>query len=130
MNCPKCSVPMSAIREQNVEVDRCTGCGGLWFDTFEHEQLRELGGAEGIDSAARQSAATPPTLEVRPCCPRCSIPLFHMVVAGQPHIAYESCGLCHGVYLDAGEFRDFCEETLQEKLREQWSRLRAFVTAA
>ncbi len=40
-----------------------------------------------------------------------------MVVAGQPHIAYESCGFCHGVFFDAGEFKDFREETFGEKLR-------------
>lgn len=43
--------------------------------------------------------------------------MIDMVVAGQPHIAYESCGLCHGVFFDAGEFRDFSGETFDERLR-------------
>lgn len=126
MKCPKCDAPMQPIQHQEVEVDRCTGCGGLWFDAFEHEDLRERGGAEGIDAGSVNPGTA---VQGRPCCPRCSKPMFGMVVAAQPHIAYESCGLCHGAYFDAGEFHDFCEETLEEKLREQWRRLRAAVVA-
>lgn len=127
MKCPKCSAAMASIRQQGVEVDRCSGCGGLWFDAFEHEQLRAIGGAESLDQGAGPAAA--PASDAACRCPRCSAPMFRMVAAGQPHIAYESCGLCHGAYFDAGEFRDFCEETLEETLREQWRRVRAFVTA-
>ena len=50
-------------------------------------------------------------------CPKDQQPLFVMVVAGQPHISYESCGVCHGVFFDAGEFKDFKEETFGERLR-------------
>ena len=51
--------------------------------------------------------------------------MFQMVVAGQPHIAYESCGVCHGVFFDAGEFRDFREETFGERLRATFGLARA-----
>ncbi|MFP7723648.1 zf-TFIIB domain-containing protein [Lysobacter sp. A3-1-A15] len=114
MKCPKCNLQMSALMCEGVEIDRCPGCAGLWFDAFEHEQLKELGGADTLDSApgstpVQQAGATP--------CPRCRQPMIQMVVAGQPHIAYESCGVCHGVFFDAGEFNDFREETFGEKLR-------------
>lgn len=127
MKCPKCSAAMKTVQHEGVEVDRCSGCGGLWFDTFEHEQLRELDGAERVDNRAAQRDGQ--GAHARIDCPRCATPMFRMVAAGQPHIAYESCGLCHGAYFDAGEFRDFCEEMLEEKLREQWRRVRAFVAA-
>lgn len=116
MNCPKCTCAMAPIRHGDVEVDRCTGCHGLWFDAFEHEELKELRGSEQIDVALPAAPpGTAPPGEVK--CPRCSIAMIRMVVAGQAHIAYESCGVCHGVYFDAGEFRDFREETLGERLR-------------
>jgi Zn-finger nucleic acid-binding protein len=116
MNCPKCSSAMAPIRHGEVEIDRCTSCQGLWFDAFEHEELKELRGAEQIDAVVpTATAVAAPPREVE--CPRCSVAMIHMVVAGQPHIAYESCGVCHGVYFDAGEFRDFREETLGERLR-------------
>ena len=47
-------------------------------------------------------------------CPVCDQPMIAMVVAGQPHIAYEACTVCYGIYFDSGEFRDFREETFAE----------------
>jgi Zn-finger nucleic acid-binding protein len=32
--------------------------------------------------------------------------MIRMVDRHQPHIWYESCPVCFGVYMDAGEFRD------------------------
>jgi len=123
MKCPKCDSDFEQIQHDGVEIDRCKGCKGLWFDTFENEELRDLGGSEAIDSGntsgdkGHTSGAAP--------CPRCSVNMINMVVAGQPHIAYESCGVCHGVFFDAGEFRDFREETFGEKLRATFGVARA-----
>lgn len=114
MICPKCAATMQPIQHGGVEVDRCSGCQGLWFDAFEHEELRELAGSDAID-AGPAPTGTQATATVS--CPRCDVAMIRMVVAGQPHIAYESCGVCHGVYFDAGEFRDFREETFGERLR-------------
>ncbi|MFC0678003.1 zf-TFIIB domain-containing protein [Lysobacter korlensis] len=122
MKCPKCDSQMKSLVHQGVEVDRCSGCAGLWFDTFEHEELRELSGSEKIDSPAKRKSAN----QLGPgVCPKDQQPLFRMLVAGQPHIAIESCGLCHGVFFDAGEFSDFKEETFGERLRAVFGRARA-----
>jgi Zn-finger nucleic acid-binding protein len=32
MNCPKGSAAMEIVGFDGIEVDRCTGCLGLWFD--------------------------------------------------------------------------------------------------
>ena len=115
MRCPKCGGEFQAVKLGDVEFDRCSGCRGLWFDAAEHEALRSEPGAEAVDAAAADATAraNPGTK----MCPRCSVKMIDMVVAAQPHIAYESCGVCHGVYFDAGEFGDFREETLGESLR-------------
>jgi len=39
MQCPKCSGEMELVSYDQVEVDRCTSCGGLWFQP---EELRAL----------------------------------------------------------------------------------------
>ena len=122
MKCPKCDSQLNSLVHQDVEVDRCSGCGGLWFDVFEHEELRELSGSEAIDPAPATSVAAGAGSGR---CPRDQQRLFGMVVAGQPHIAYESCGFCHGVFFDAGEFRDFREETFGERLRAVFGLARA-----
>lgn len=122
MKCPKCDSRLDPLVHQDVEIDRCSGCGGLWFDAFEHEALREVSGSEEIDPAAANPVTTGPGSGL---CPRDQQRLFAMVVAGQPHIAYESCGFCHGVFFDAGEFRDFREETFGERFRAVFGLARA-----
>ena len=122
MKCPKCDSELKPIVHENVEIDRCSGCGGLWFDAFEHEELKQLSGSERIDYSPKTAV---PSNTGTGKCPKDQQQLFGMVVAGQPHISYESCGFCHGVFFDAGEFKDFKEETLGERFRAIFGIVRA-----
>ena len=114
MKCPKCGSEFKTVKHGDVEFDRCTGCQGLWFDAAEHEALRAEPGSDAIDAPSGNDYAGKPGTKL---CPRCNVKMIDMVVAAQPHIKYESCGVCHGVYFDAGEFADFREETLDESWR-------------
>ena len=53
-------------------------------------------------------------------CPKCDEPMLRMVDNDQPHIWYESCPVCYGLFFDAGEFRDFKEETVLDFFRDLW----------
>ena len=123
MKCPKCYSEMESVSFRSVEVDRCTGCAGLWFDLLEEEDLKMLSGSEVIDSG---SAATGKNLNKTGNikCPKCSVPMLRMVVDSQPHIWYESCPVCYGTYFDAGEFTDFKTETFMDKIKDIFSRER------
>ena len=116
MQCPKCAAAMAKVTFEGVEVDRCTGCQGLWFDMLEHEDLKALSGSEAIDTGSAE-AGRKHDAQRRITCPVCAQPMIAMVVAGQPHIAYEACTVCYGVYFDAGEFTDFRVETFAESWR-------------
>lgn len=120
MDCPKCGHAMEQVVYSDIEVDRCTLCRGLWFDLMEHEQLRELRGAESIDTGDPAVGAIF-NRDDRISCPRCAGPMIRMVDPQQPHIWYESCGVCHGVFFDAGEFTDYKQRTVGDFFR----RLRA-----
>ncbi|HUG99856.1 MAG TPA: zf-TFIIB domain-containing protein [Gammaproteobacteria bacterium] len=120
MECPKCGHRMEQVVYSDIEVDRCTLCKGLWFDVLEHEELKVIPGAESIDTGDPEVGAIF-NRDDRIRCPRCAGPMIRMVVPDQPHIWYESCGTCHGVYFDAGEFTDFKKHTLGDFFR----RLRA-----
>jgi uncharacterized protein len=39
MHCPKCGQPLQEERYHKIQVDRCTACGGIWFDAGEAESL-------------------------------------------------------------------------------------------
>lgn len=119
MTCPKCQGAMEAVSFEGVQVDRCTGCKGLWFDAFEHEQLKGMPGSESIDTGVGSVA---PAAAGPVDCPKCRVAMIRMVANGQPHIGYESCGVCHGVYFDAGEFADYRDDGLFERVRRALAR--------
>ena len=116
MQCPKCQSSFEQVTTPAGVVDRCTGCRGLWFDMLEHEDLKAISGSEVIDTgSAEQGRRNDAKRRIR--CPVCDQPMISMVVAAQPHIHYEACTVCYGVYFDAGEFTDFRDETFAESFR-------------
>ena len=116
MNCPKCNSVMEKVTYQNIEVDRCTGCQGIWFDLLEHKQLKSMAGSEKIDIG---SARTKPTTEAGNInCPVCQTRMTRLVDVTQPHIQYENCPVCYGIFFDAGEFKDYKAETILDFFRD------------
>ena len=118
MNCPKCNAVMEKVTYEGVEVDRCTGCQGIWFDFREQQQLKKVkGAAAGIDVG--DPAAGRKMNEVGKInCPRDGVLLTRMVDLRQPHLWYEACPHCYGVFFDAGEFKDYSQKTLVESVRD------------
>jgi Zn-finger nucleic acid-binding protein len=49
MKCPKCEHELEVVSFNDIEVDRCTNCMGIWFDHHEQDALKQLQGAENID---------------------------------------------------------------------------------
>ncbi|MBN2497311.1 MAG: zf-TFIIB domain-containing protein [Deltaproteobacteria bacterium] len=39
MHCPKCGLKMHTVKINAIEVDKCFGCGGLFFDDGELEKV-------------------------------------------------------------------------------------------
>ena len=116
VNCPKCKARMEQVVYEGIEVDRCTGCMGIWFDSREHEKLRDVPGSEQIDTGDATVGKKYNAVDDI-ACPRCTSKLVRMVDAGQPHIWYESCAVCGGVFFDAGEYRDWKEYTVLDWLK-------------
>ena len=120
MQCPKCHSETKPVVIAAIEVDRCGGCGGLWFDANEAQKLKMIEGSESIDQ--RKAAPLSKTDHPSPIsCPRCKTRMIQMVDPDQPHIHIEGCTVCYGMFFDAGEFRDYREQTLIERLRDWWA---------
>ena len=122
LTCPKCEAPMEKVEFGRISVDRCPVCDGLWFDGDEHERLKGMTGAESIDVGSDREAAKTHRPPQEMHCPRCNGPMVMVQDAEQPHIEYEMCMEGHGVFFDAGEFRDFKEVTLAESIAGAWRR--------
>lgn len=129
MQCPKCNAVMHVIQYQGISVDRCSRCKGIWFDMLEHEHLKAIEGSESIDIGKAPAAKGRPGAKVKDDripidCPVCKMPLLRMVDREQPHIWYEACATCYGVFFDAGEFRDYKERTVLDFFRDLFAKER------
>lgn len=107
-------LPLPGLEE--AVVHRCVACNGMWFENMAHVQLRD--DAERIDLVEPRPPATDETFDpTAPAaetilCPACDhYPLIHMVDPHQPHLRFESCKFCYGRFYDAGEFRDFADDS-------------------
>lgn len=116
VSCPKCNVAMTPRTVGSVEIDMCPSCHGLWLDRLEKETLlSDPTLARKADAASGKGSGnlTPgPYL-----CPRDKGTLISLGDPRQPHVRYEQCTVCGGVFLDAGELKDLSEVTLRERLR-------------
>lgn len=117
MKCPKCQAEMETVIFEQIEVDRCTHCKGIWFDMLEHEELKQLKGSESIDTGDPEMGSEYNKID-KIECPVCKTGMTRMVDNKQPHIWYESCATCYGLFFDAGEFADFKKYTLADILRD------------
>lgn len=123
IRCPACTSSMEQVTFGGISVERCLHCKGLWFDAREQEKLREVKGAEAIDTGAKtETAGQAPKRSGKRKCPVCHTQMIVMTDPGQPHLQFESCTVCYGAFFDAGEFRDYKEVTLVESVRSLFRR--------
>lgn len=118
MKCPKCFAAMEPITFNEVEVDRCTKCYGLFFDHLEKETLRDMKGADILDIGDDFVGARLNEILDVPC-PKCETNKMQQVLYTDPfEIKFECCLKCKGVYFDAGEFRDYLDDEIYEEFGE------------
>ncbi len=116
IECPKCHAAMRRVRVGEIDIDRCQTCGGVWLDALEKDKLlRRPKDARAADVGASipRHAKTPAVMQ----CPRDKSRMIRMVDKDQPHVSFESCTVCGGAFLDAGELKDLSEVTIGEWVR-------------
>lgn len=101
--CIKCNTAMVPKMVDDVEVDVCPSCHGLWLDRDEIRQLAEKSDESLSDlreEVGKGDAEHPARSTVSPPCPACGGKLT-LAVLGSIYV--EHCGACDGIYLDRGE---------------------------
>ena len=48
MNCPKCDSKMEIVSINEIKVDRCISCKGIWFDEHELSAAKEIKESKSI----------------------------------------------------------------------------------
>lgn len=115
---------MSAITVGDYTVDRCNGCGGLWFDLREHEHIAESKGDVNALDTGDPAVGAKQNQNRDISCPMCHVKMLQLSVPDQLHIKYESCPVCYGAFFDAGEFKDYASHTVGEQISSFFSGFR------
>jgi Zn-finger nucleic acid-binding protein len=93
---------MLVLEYEQVEVDYCEHCRGVWLDRGEIELL--FGDAEACDEfLSLGSPAAVPKGEKRRRCPECGRKMAKESTEGRPPITFDHCPRCGGMWFDQGE---------------------------
>lgn len=100
MRCPKCDLEMSPKSYDGVEVDRCFGCGGIWLDKGEMEQVDNKNIASLVDVVGTTEKSD--VMDgVTAHCPRCDRDMI--ALRGANDVQFDWCDQCEGMFFDRGE---------------------------
>ena len=120
MICPVCKSDMIVVEHDKIELDYCTDCQGVWFDSGELELLLESMGMESshlflssiIDSKEAESS------EKKHKCPVCGQKMKKTTIGQQPEILIDVCQQEDGLWFDGGELGQLLKQ-LTEKSSEK-----------
>ena len=111
MNCPICKESkLLKTLFNNVEVDRCSKCSGLWFEQEELAQAKNNKdkNLSWVDvDLWKESTKFKISSGIR-VCPSCRVPLYE-IRYGDSGVIVDVCNICHGVWLDKAEFKKIIE---------------------
>jgi len=106
MKCPACFNELAEMQVGSVKVDVCEGgCGGIWLDAFELQQVDEEEEEAGARLLAieRDESIVVDLMRKR-ACPRCpDIKLQRHFFSAKRQVEVDQCPNCGGYWLDAGE---------------------------
>jgi hypothetical protein len=96
---------MIVVEYHNIELDYCTGCKGVWFDSGELELLLKSHGLEEATMFLDKILDSPEAIssEKKRKCPICGHKMKKTTIGEQPQILIDVCGGEHGLWFDGGE---------------------------
>ncbi|NQT31645.1 MAG: zf-TFIIB domain-containing protein [Deltaproteobacteria bacterium] len=105
MICPTCKSDMIVVEHNKIELDYCTNCRGVWFDSGELELLLESAGLEGLEPLLANLAGSTEarSAEKKRKCPICLKKMKKIVAGQEPAIILDICRQGDGLWFDGGE---------------------------
>lgn len=96
MDCPRCNVEMAELESEDVSLQRCQECSGVFIDPTDLNRLLlrnllpvldRLGGRENLE-------------EISVTCPECSVDMTVIEGDDKRGLKYEACESCGGIWID------------------------------
>lgn len=129
MDCIRCHQPLTLEQYEEVEIDRCGKCQGVWLDA------KELAKIVGSAIETFPDSLVTKTLEAKfggvpkqeldsvELCPKCSTEMKPINYSYESGIIIDSCPKGHGIWLDLHELEkvQIFKENEDKKLKENRS---------
>ncbi len=113
MQCPVCGDHLIILELDQIEIDYCSSCGGIWLDAGELELLLEdsIKKDELLNSLNREVDADEKKIK----CPICRRKMNKVLVEGSESIIIDKCRRNDGLWFDEGELESVIEKGSLDK---------------
>ena len=101
MKCPVDKSPLIVLELEQVEIDYCSECKGVWLDAGELELL--MGTAPETQHLLASMKKPPRVKEKKRKCPVCAKTMTKVLCGPEQNVLIDKCRLNHGLWLDHGE---------------------------
>ena len=106
--CPVCkNEPMIVLELNEIEIDFCLSCEGIWLDAGELELL--LGSSTETEEFLNSFTTEDQSKEKKLKCPICNKKMEKILIVGDRKVKIDKCKFNHGIWLDSGELEDILE---------------------
>lgn len=112
MICPTCHEVMIVVEQDKIELDHCTKCFGVWFDSGELELMLERMGLDSSALSLAQATDLPDaeTAEKKRRCPICGRKMKKTHIGRELKVLIDVCPRGDGLWFDGGEVRQIIEQ--------------------
>lgn len=105
---------MITLELEDVEIDYCTDCSGIWLDTGELEQL--LNAPDKVKGMLESFRVDSESSERMRKCPICDKKMQKIVVgSSKPVLLIDKCRRGDGLWFDKGELQDIFDRAELDK---------------
>jgi len=108
MNCPSCNNPLIVLEHEQIEVDFCANCEGVWLDAGELEMI--CGDAAAVARVLEHSGMCVVRGERARRCPICNTKMGKATSPLPSPVTYDRCLAGHGLWFDRGELAQLLGE--------------------
>jgi Zn-finger nucleic acid-binding protein len=107
LNCPNCGHPLIILELNQVEVDYCTNCFGIWLDEGELEVLLE--DSQEKNNLFKSFIIDRKSKEKTFKCPICRKKMDKVVCGKENKVILDKCKKGHGLWFNKGELEAVVE---------------------
>ncbi|MBM4446516.1 MAG: hypothetical protein FJ023_04080 [Chloroflexi bacterium] len=117
MICPSCKSDMIVVEYNNIELDYCNDCHGVWFDSTELELLLKSMNLDSHNLLLSDILKSPEaeSSEKKRKCPICRKKMKKTTIGEHPRVLVDVCPQGHGLWFDGGEMAQLLKHLAGKK---------------